>query len=553
MGIPSYFAYLLKNHRNIFKNLNNIKQINNLYIDANGIIYNNIKNTLDYFESNKDINFNIDNFEEKLIDGVIAYLNKLIKKIKPTNNVIIAFDGAPPLAKIYQQRTRRFKNSYLNHLFKKEFSWDTCSISPGTNFMKKLDNSIEKQFNNQTWKLFNTNKIILCPSYELGEGEHKIFSYIRKNIKQHDNHNTVIYGLDADLIMLSLNHLTYCKNIYLYRDGGEQVNNQENNFFCINDLAIELINVITNPETNTDKNCSLDSEINRNIIKDYIFMCFLLGNDFLPHFPALNIRLNGIDTLINVYSEYFYKESKNLVFYDKTNVNYKINMKNFKEFVRILSEHEEQFLINLEISRQRQENNFLRNNIIDLKNETILNNLPIFDRNIEKFINPSEIKWEKRYYISLLNIDLKSEEQEFKETVSNIANNYIKTLLWTLNYYNDDCIDWRLAYNYNYPPLLIDLYKYIPYFDNEITVNKELNPYPTLCSLVFIIPPNSYNLLPCKIKSHFDEKYNVKDYNILDMKFYYAYCKFFWEAHIQDEITEKQDINLIEKDILNLL
>ena len=45
-------------------------------------------------------------------------------------------------------------------------------------------------------------------------------------------------------------------------------------------------------------------------------------------------------------------------------VDYKINMKNFKEFVRILSEHEEQFLINLEISRQRQENNYHRNNII---------------------------------------------------------------------------------------------------------------------------------------------------------------------------------------------
>ena len=282
-------------------------------------------------------------------------------------------------------------------------------------------------------------------------------------------------------------------------------------------------------------------------------MCFLLGNDFLPHFPALNIRLNGIDTLINIYSKYFYNESKNLVFYDKTNVNYKINMKNFKELIRILSENEEQYLINLENSRQRQENNYHKNNIIDLKNETILNNLPIFDRNIEKFINPNENKWERRYYTSLLDIPLKIEQQEFKKYIYNITDNYIKTLLWTLNYYNNDCLNWRLAYNYNYPPLLSDLYKYIPYFDNEITINKELNPYPSLCSLLFIIPPNSYNLLPSKIKSHFDEKYNVKDYNILDMKFYYAYCKFFWEAHIKDEITEKQDINLIEKDILQLL
>ena len=39
-----------------------------------------------------------------------------------------------------------------------------------------------------------------------GEGEHKIFDYIREN-KHINNEKTVIYGLDADLIMLTVNHL----------------------------------------------------------------------------------------------------------------------------------------------------------------------------------------------------------------------------------------------------------------------------------------------------------------------------------------------------------
>ena len=60
-----------------------------------------------------------------------------------------------------------------------------------------------------------------------------------------------------------------------------------------------------------------------NKIEDYIFICFLLGNDFLPHFPALNIRQNGFTILLELYKKLF-KQSDFLI------VANSINWNNFK-------------------------------------------------------------------------------------------------------------------------------------------------------------------------------------------------------------------------------
>lgn len=45
-------------------------------------------------------------------------------------------------------------------------------------------------------------------------------------------------------------------------------------------------------------NMKLDLE---RLVDDFIFLCFLVGNDFLPHIPALRITEGGIDCLILLY------------------------------------------------------------------------------------------------------------------------------------------------------------------------------------------------------------------------------------------------------------
>lgn len=542
MGVPSYFSWLVKNHPTIIKqyNKNNKKiVVDNLYLDCNSIVYdayNRIK-----FETLTD------SIVTTIIKQTILKIKEYINIIQPQKQVIIAFDGVAPVAKLEQQRGRRYKSWYIDNMRKKIYNdnkpspWSTTAITPGTSFMKELNEKLleaSRDHSLMTSAYINNCNILFSGSDIAGEGEHKIFSYIRDNPTKHNNETTVIYGLDADLIMLSINHLPICPQIYLFRETPEFIKSidsnlepNENYMLDIPNLTDAILKHITNDDVPTDP------IIKQNKIYDYIFLCFFLGNDFLPHFPAINIRTGGIDKMMNAYKATI--KSNEFLTNGTT-----IIWANVRKLVSFLAGLEEEFIITESRLRFRREN---KNPIIETPDDKwkAFDSLPSNERDIEQFINPYKPGWQNRYYSSLFGMKSKDNSERIKQ----VSINYLEGLEWTMKYYTNGCPDWRWTYNYNYPPLLSDLIKHIPVFETSfIKHDAVMKPVSQLVQLCYVLPRNSLDLLPHAFYTKLLE--DKPHWYKLDYNFVWAYCKYFWESHVE---MEHIDIVELEEYINNNL
>jgi 5'-3' exonuclease len=584
MGIPSYFSHIVKEYRHIIKDMRSLRQINNFYLDSNSLIYDAVKNNPTYDKTKHK------EYENELMNMVCAKIDFYVDTLQPCDRVFIAFDGVAPVAKLSQQRDRRYKSWYTSQIQRdlegaayKE-SWNTSAITPGTEFMKNLNTHVTEYYEKKNKNPISivSPKYIVSSSMESGEGEHKIFEYIRKYPEYHNSPDTttLIYGLDADLIMLTLNHLhiTNNKNMYLFRDTPEFIKSIDSSLDAnrdylldIPELAIAIVDYMHQQgigdggEKNTSTSTSTSTldmmALQTNRIKDYIFLCFLLGNDFLPHFPAVNIRTGGIHILLNVYRETLGRDpTKFLTNMDVATGTHMIQWKNFNEFVLHISKTEDSLLMEEHKRRDKAEKrigyqdhsrghgqNHVRNernntkSSISTSTSTLqqtdevlgtdiykmdeLLTLPMKERSVEKYINPFQHDWEYRYYKSLFDMEITDERKR------QICMNYLEGLEWTYNYYTTGCIDWRWCYKFHYAPLFKDLVKYIPYMNTNFLQKKEKHAIEDIVQLCYVLPKANLNLLPFNVNIVLLQRLGHlygEDYD-----FKWAYCRYFWESHAE--------------------
>ena len=533
MGIPSYFSFIVKNHGEIIKMLHYLKDINNFYLDSNSIIYDCLRDLQEESEGgDKD-------FEKKLIEAVCSKIDLYIRVIRPISTLFIAFDGVAPVAKLEQQRNRRYK-SHLVQSLKDALSrtqkntWDKTAITPGTAFMAKLGRYIGDYFMDKEEK-YGLEKIIVSTAGEPGEGEHKLFAYIRNNPKKHAKETTLVYGLDADLIMLCLNHLPISKRIYLYRETPEFIKSldaslEPNKAYY---LDIPQLAEIIISQMNNYKRINTKQQVNR--LYDYIFLCFFMGNDFMPHFPALNIRTGAIHSVISAYQNTIGKTDNNLT------DGCRIYWPNVRKLVKYLAQAEHRNILEQYRIRDKWERRYYPNTT--LKEQIAkLDVIPIKERQLERFIDPHSKGWEERYYKALFNTEPST------PWLRRISINYLEGLEWVMKYYTSGCVDWNWSYRYHYPPLLADLLPYIPNWETRMIELNEHMPVPPLVQLAYVLPGPSLKLLPSSIEKDLLLKFTGCYES--DFEIYWAFCKYFWEGHVAlPHICLNQLKELVEKHI----
>ena len=523
MGVPKFFAWLMRNYKKsnfIFqKEKVNLEPIEWFLIDTNCLIHPTCFKILSEESLKENINFK--SLENKMMNAVLEYIEKLIKYVDPTKGIFIAIDGPVCCAKMKQQRQRRFRSVHDKNLFDKikekhkieiPYYWNNSAISPGTKFMDKLHNKIINWSKEYVAK--NNIRIIYSSSNVPGEGEHKLLDFIKKN-KEKD-FSYVTYGLDADLIFLML--VTKSEKVYLLREAQQfdsKASKDQLNFVSLKIMRECIYKTFEKYILeNNDEVVVIDK--NR-IINDFVFLCYFLGNDFLPHILSLDINKNGVKYIIEKYCDTYLQQYNYLLGEDTKTINQEF----ISAFLEKLAYSEESILIE----------NFNHKRKIRIQGETEYEKeLYKIDNLLFKIPDPVGVGVDSNYRNNYYKHYFKLNVEEIEDFVQKMVKHYLMGIKWVLFYYFDKIPDWTWFYPYDYPPFISDIHKYLVNFkDINFIEGKPMAPFEQLLNILpsqsakYLLPKNLVKLVTASNSS-------IIHLYPLDVDIDFLYKHKYWEG-----------------------
>lgn len=247
MGVSNFQPYIKKVYNKACQKKFNVTY-DNLYIDLNHVLHH-----VCYLSKDK----------EDLLARTRDYLKGIITTIKPKKRVILAADGAAPLAKMILQRKRRLDTVKLLEGDLDPKKNLNLNLTPGTEFMMKLEHSLTG-FVNYVKEKYSVDVTTLITDTD--EGEIKIKHHLQKIQKKNPDDTHAVYSGDSDVILILFTCVDLSK-IY-------QMINKDT-----------IIHFGTMYDEHVEKFGKTDNTKN-----DFVFVNLMMGNDYLPKVSFLKLE-----------------------------------------------------------------------------------------------------------------------------------------------------------------------------------------------------------------------------------------------------------------------
>ncbi|KAL1508536.1 hypothetical protein AB1Y20_004635 [Prymnesium parvum] len=503
MGVPRFFRWLCERYpqinRRISEGRRSTDYVDNFYLDMNGIIH--------QCTHGDGVPPGANPSEEAMIQRIFEYTDRLIRIAKPRKLLYLAIDGVAPRAKMNQQRSRRYRapREMEQEARRKAATppppitsaaaamvlpaeppaeaepFDSNCITPGTEFLQLLGERYKrwieaKQRDDPAWARLT---VVFSGADVVGEGEHKIMDFIREACADgHTPTHHCMYGLDADLIMLGM--VTHEPQFLLLRErqrfqkgklaprkGGKaargrgavdsaevaEADADDRDFIFLEVQLLRGLLAGTLRPAMDDDALGFEWSAER-AVDDFVFMCMLVGNDFIPGLSHLDVADGALNLMLRTYTDLLPSLGGYLT--DKS----RLHFGRFERYVRALASHEPVVFA----ARARKA-------------------AGRFSRGAAE----RPLDYKRRYYLQKLGLHPK-DDAGLRAAVQS----YLDGLCWCLTYYHEGCLSWDWYYPDFYAPLASDL-RGLEQFEVKLPLGK---PFPPLAQLLSVLPPQSAQLVP---------------------------------------------------------